>query len=153
MKTNPHIFSNTKQCEQPHIIAIYNTLRQARHPLYTFLRQTTRDTLLLNCELSSLVFVLFSNLFAPHSQDVCPNNQLIHVISSQGVHVDPLQALSRKPLEIINLLLELASSCSLSRRCGQGTASLRRQAFPMSLQAEDLPRTFKFPPICTVRMG
>ncbi|KAK1734479.1 lipoxygenase [Skeletonema marinoi] len=39
---------NTHLTMEPHIIAIYNTLRQARHPLYTFLRQTTRDTLLLN---------------------------------------------------------------------------------------------------------
>ncbi|KAL7550855.1 hypothetical protein ACHAWF_014055, partial [Thalassiosira exigua] len=33
---------------EPHIIAIYNTLRKARHPLYALLRPLCKDTLLLN---------------------------------------------------------------------------------------------------------
>ena len=43
---------------EPHIIAIYNTLRKAKHPLYTFLKPLGKDTLLLNCKLYHLSEIL-----------------------------------------------------------------------------------------------
>ena len=35
---------------QPHVIAIYNTLGEVNHPLFTFLKPLCRDTLLMNCK-------------------------------------------------------------------------------------------------------
>lgn len=39
---------NTHLTMEPHIIAIYNTLRKEKHPLYTFLKPLCKDTLFLN---------------------------------------------------------------------------------------------------------
>ena len=55
---------------QPHVIAIYNTLRKANHPLYTFLKPLCRDTLLINCKLSCFK-TLFDVLFPQLSTQSC----------------------------------------------------------------------------------
>jgi len=39
---------NTHLTMEPHIIAIHNVLRKAKHPLYTFLKPLCKDTLFLN---------------------------------------------------------------------------------------------------------
>jgi len=55
---------------EPHIIASYNTLRQARHPLYTFLRQTSRDTLVLNWAARGSLVKYDANAFGDYQSPV-----------------------------------------------------------------------------------
>ncbi|KAK1734493.1 lipoxygenase [Skeletonema marinoi] len=48
----------------------YNTLRQARHPLYTFLRQTSRDTLVLNWAARGSLVKYDANAFGDYQSPV-----------------------------------------------------------------------------------
>lgn len=136
---------NTHLTMEPHIIAIYNTLRKANHPLYTFLQPLCKDTLLLNCKLCHFKLpILFY-----HRPHFCFTTTSPFI---QGPLVEVWLLLKPTPLGIFSRLLALDNSCNSSARCGHGTASSRSQVFLLNLQAEDLTKTSICLPISTVKM-